>query len=76
MGILFGALVIFLAAMFPKITIRIGQLFFIRRLLPMRIREKTTGITIIWMDWLLAALAYKYSHGVCHFGGDSGCLKP
>ncbi len=51
-GIFIGALVIFLlAAMFPKTTIRIGQ-WFIDRLLPMRIREKTTGIMHKFLDGL------------------------
>ena len=51
-GIFLGALVIFLlAAMFPKVTIRIGQ-WFIDRLLPMRIREKTTGIMHRFLDGL------------------------
>jgi uncharacterized protein (TIRG00374 family) len=47
-----GALVIFLlAAMFPKITARIGQ-WFIDRLLPKRIREKTSGILHKFLDGL------------------------
>jgi hypothetical protein len=47
-----GALVIFLlAAMFPKITARIGQ-WFIDRLLPVRIREKTSGILHKFLDGL------------------------
>jgi glycosyltransferase 2 family protein len=51
-GIFLGALVIFLlAAMFPKITIRIGQ-WFIDRLLPVRIREKATGIMHKFLDGL------------------------
>lgn len=51
-GIFIGALVIFLlAAMFPKVTIRIGQ-WFIDRLLPMRMREKTTGIMHKFLDGL------------------------
>jgi glycosyltransferase 2 family protein len=51
-GFFFGALVIFLlAAMFPKITIRIGQ-WFIDRILPIRIREKTSGIMHKFLDGL------------------------
>jgi len=51
-GIFLGALVIFLlAAMFPKVTIRIGQ-WFIDRLLPMRMREKATGIMHRFLDGL------------------------
>jgi hypothetical protein len=47
-----GALVIFLlAAMFPKVTARIGQ-WFIDRLLPVRIREKTSGILHKFLDGL------------------------
>ncbi len=47
-----GALVIFLlAAMFPKVTARIGQ-WFIDRLLPVRIREKTSGIMHKFLDGL------------------------
>jgi len=48
----FGALVIFiLAAMFPKMTARFGQ-WFIDRLLPVRIREKTSGIMHKFLDGL------------------------
>ncbi|MBA4380220.1 MAG: TIGR00374 family protein, partial [Anaerolinea sp.] len=48
----FGALVIFLlAAMFPKVTVRFGQ-WFIERLLPVRLREKTSGILHKFMDGL------------------------
>ena len=51
-GIFLGALVIFLlAAMFPKVTIRIGQ-WFIDRLLPVRMREKATGIMHRFLDGL------------------------
>jgi uncharacterized protein (TIRG00374 family) len=47
-----GALVIFLlAAMFPKVTARIGQ-WFIDRLLPVRIREKTSCILHKFLDGL------------------------
>ena len=48
----FGALAIFLlAAMFPKVTSKIGQ-WFIDRLLPARIREKTSGIMNKFLDGL------------------------
>jgi len=51
-GFFFGALVIFLlAAMFPKITIRVGQ-WFIDRILPKRIHEKTSGIMHKFLDGL------------------------
>jgi hypothetical protein len=51
-GIFIGALLIFLlAAMFPKLTIRIGQ-WFIDRLLPKRIREQTSGIMHKFLDGL------------------------
>jgi uncharacterized protein (TIRG00374 family) len=48
----FGALIIFLvAAMFPTVTSRIGQ-WFIDRLLPIRFREKTSGIMHKFLDGL------------------------
>ncbi|MDP3185572.1 MAG: lysylphosphatidylglycerol synthase transmembrane domain-containing protein [Anaerolineales bacterium] len=48
----FGALVIFLlAAMFPRVTTKFGQ-WFIDRLLPVRLREKTSGILHKFMDGL------------------------
>jgi hypothetical protein len=51
-GVFIGALVIFLlAAMFPKVTARIGQ-WFIDRILPERIREKTSGIMHKFLDGL------------------------
>jgi uncharacterized protein (TIRG00374 family) len=51
-GVFALALVIFLlAAMFPKITARIGQ-WFIDRILPKRIREKTSGIMHKFLDGL------------------------
>jgi uncharacterized protein (TIRG00374 family) len=47
-----GALVLFLlAAMFPKVTASIGQ-WFIDRLLPRRIRTKTSGIMHKFLDGL------------------------
>jgi uncharacterized protein (TIRG00374 family) len=47
-----AALVIFLlAAMFPTVTARIGQ-WFIDRVLPVRLREKTTGIMHKFLDGL------------------------
>jgi uncharacterized protein (TIRG00374 family) len=47
-----AALVIFLlAAMFPAVTARIGQ-WFIDRVLPLRLREKTTGIMHKFLDGL------------------------
>ena len=47
-----AALVIFLlAAMFPTVTARIGQ-WFIDRVLPARLREKTTGIMHKFLDGL------------------------
>jgi hypothetical protein len=52
MGIFVGALVIFLlAAMFPVVTLRLGQ-WLIDRLLPVRIREKTSGIMHKFLDGL------------------------
>ena len=51
-GIFAAALVLFLlAAMFPKFTVRIG-VWFIDRLLPKRIREKTSGILHKFLDGL------------------------
>jgi uncharacterized protein (TIRG00374 family) len=51
-GLFIGALVVFLlAAMFPKITLRIGQ-WFIDRFLPQRIREQTSGIMHKFLDGL------------------------
>lgn len=48
----FGALVIFLlAAMFPRVTTKFGQ-WFIDRLLPVRLREKTSGILHKFLDGL------------------------
>jgi glycosyltransferase 2 family protein len=48
----FGALLLFLlAAMLPRLTARIGQ-WFIDRLLPSRIREKTSGIMHKFLDGL------------------------
>ena len=44
-------LVFLLAAMFPKITARLGG-WFINRLLPQRMREKTTGIMLKFLDGL------------------------
>ncbi len=51
-GIFLGALGIFLlAAMFPSVTIKVGQ-GFIDRLLPARIREKTSGLMHRFLDGL------------------------
>jgi uncharacterized protein (TIRG00374 family) len=51
-GLFIGALVVFiLAAMFPRITLKIGQ-WFIDRLLPKRIREKSSGIMHKFLDGL------------------------
>jgi len=51
-GIFLGALVIFLlAAMFPIVTLRFGQ-WLIDHLLPVRIREKTSGIMHKFLDGL------------------------
>ena len=51
-GIFIGALVIFLlAAMFPRVTVKLGQ-WFIDRLLPRNIREKTSGILHKFLDGL------------------------
>jgi len=48
----FGALMLFLlAAMFPMVTARFGQ-WFINRLLPVHIREKTSGIMHKFLDGL------------------------
>lgn len=53
-AIFLGALLVFLlAAMFPKVTARIGQ-WFINRIIPRRIREKTTGIMLKFLDGLAA----------------------
>jgi uncharacterized protein (TIRG00374 family) len=49
-GLFVGALVVFLlAAMFPKVTLRIGQ-WFIDRLMPKRLREQTSGIMHKFLD--------------------------
>ena len=51
-GIFLGALVIFLlAAMFPVVTLRLGQ-WLIDHLLPLKIREKTSGIMHKFLDGL------------------------
>jgi uncharacterized protein (TIRG00374 family) len=51
-AVFIGALVIFLlAAMFPKITARIGQ-WFIEHLFPQKIREKTSGIMLKFLEGL------------------------
>jgi glycosyltransferase 2 family protein len=51
-GIFAAALIVFLlAAMFPKFTAIIGQ-WFIDRLIPSRIREKTSGIMLKFLDGL------------------------
>jgi uncharacterized protein (TIRG00374 family) len=51
-GLFVGALVVFLlAAMFPKVTIRIGQ-WFIDRFMPKRLREQSTGILHKFLDGL------------------------
>jgi uncharacterized protein (TIRG00374 family) len=51
-GLFIGALVIFiLAAMFPRVTIRVGQ-WFIDHLLPGGVREKATGIMHKFLDGL------------------------
>jgi glycosyltransferase 2 family protein len=51
-GIFIGALVVFiLAAMFPKVTLKIGQ-WCIDHLLPERIREKSSGIMHKFLDGL------------------------
>jgi len=48
----FGALVIFLlAAMFPHFTARVGD-WFVARMLPLRLREKTSGIMHRFLDGL------------------------
>lgn len=48
----FGALLIFLlAAMFPRVTSKLGG-WFIERFLPVRIREKTSGIMNKFLDGL------------------------
>ena len=48
----FGALAIFLlAAMFPRVTLRVGQ-WFIDRFLPARLREQTSGIMHKFLDGL------------------------
>ena len=51
-GVFIGAFVIFLlAAMFPQITIKIGQ-WFIDRLLPQRLRQQTSGLMHKFLDGL------------------------
>jgi glycosyltransferase 2 family protein len=51
-GLFVGALIVFLlAAMFPKVTLRIGQ-WLIDRLLPQRIREQSSGIMHKFLDGL------------------------
>ena len=51
-GFFFGALIIFLlAAMFPQITMKIGQ-WFIDRLLPQRIRRQTSALMHKFLDGL------------------------
>jgi len=51
-GFFFGALILFLlAAMFPKLTIQIGQ-WFIDRLLPERFRQQTSGLMHKFLDGL------------------------
>lgn len=53
-GIFLAALLIFLlAAMFPKVTARLGE-WLINHLLPGKIREKTTGIMLKFLDGLAA----------------------
>lgn len=53
-AIFIGALVIFLlAAMFPALTARIGQ-WFINHLLPIKFREKTSGIMLKFLEGLAA----------------------
>ncbi len=53
-GLFIGALVLFiLAAMFPRVTLRIGQ-WFIDHLLPGKVREKTSGIMHKFLDGLAA----------------------
>jgi uncharacterized protein (TIRG00374 family) len=52
MAIFLGALLVFLlAAMFPRVTARIGQ-WFIDRIIPQRAREKTSGIMLKFLDGL------------------------
>jgi len=51
-GFFFGALILFLlAAMFPKLTIQIGQ-WVIDRLLPERFRQQTSGLMHKFLDGL------------------------
>lgn len=51
-GIFLGVLLIFLlAAMFPKLTIRIGE-WFINHFIPARLRQSTTGILHKFLDGL------------------------
>jgi len=54
MGVFLGALLVFLlAAMFPKRT-EIMCLWLINRLIPLRFREKTTGITLKFLEGLVS----------------------
>ncbi len=71
MGIFVGALVIFLlAAMFPVITLRLGQ-WLIDHLLPVRIREKTSGIMHKFLDGLASLRSpFNISNGVPHLCSD------
>ena len=51
-GVFFAALLVFLlAAMFPKVTIKAGE-WLINTLLPQRMREKTIGIMLKFLDGL------------------------
>ena len=51
-GIFAAALIVFLlAAMFPQVTARVGG-WFIDHLMPARLREKTTGIMLKFLDGL------------------------
>jgi len=51
-GFFFGALIVFLlAAMFPHITLKIGQ-WFIDRFLPQRLRQQTDGLMHKFLDGL------------------------
>ncbi len=66
-GFFFGALILFLlAAMFPQITIKIGQ-WFIDRLLPQRFRQQTSALMHKFLDGLASsAFAVQHPDGVPH----------
>ncbi len=67
----FGALLVFLlAAMFPKITERLVN-FTIDRFVPLRLREKTRGVTLRFLTGLeFLAFTPGSSDDLLYYGGD------